>query len=315
MDSTAKPAPAGAEDLLLARGDEKPNGDYERIVREELARVQERLAQLAPAGMGAPPQVKIEPNAPHAGIGDTNMLGANVTAFRAATIDGVEGASRRLSPKRGVARFLIGLLVAGTIVGAGAAWTAYGEEVKPLVASFVPQIGATWSLVSEQVGLSGDQGTAPAQSASADSPAPQTTPPQPSASQAAAPASADVGQMLQSMARDIASLEQGIEQLKAGQEQMARDNAKLSEQLKASQEQLTRVMARASEPSLHPRPPLPAPPKPVVTAARRPAPAPVSTLPPPQTIAPPPQAAAAPTQLQADDAQLPAAPRPPKPVP
>jgi hypothetical protein len=113
------------------------------------------------------------------------------------------------------------------------------------------------------------------------------------------------------MARDIAGLQQGIEQLKAGQEQMTRDNAKLAEQLKASQDQLTRVMARASEASLHPRPPLPAPPKPpLVTAARKPPPPPVSTLPPPQTIAPPPQA-----QVQAEETAVTNAPRPPKPVP
>jgi hypothetical protein len=122
--------------------------------------------------------------------------------------------------------------------------------------------------------------------------------------------------MLQSMTRDVATLQQGIDQLKAGQEQMVRDNAKLAEQLKVSQEQLARVTARA-EAIAHPRPPLPAAPKPPALAAvHRPPPPPVSTLPPPQAIAPPPQAMASPSaQLQADDAGLPGAPRPPKPVP
>jgi hypothetical protein len=230
-------------------------------------------------------------------------------------VNGFEGGSAR-SSKRGAARVLTGMLVAGTIVGAGAAWAAYGEEVKPLIANWTPQVGATWSLVSEKLGLSGEHSAAPAQTASADTATSPTPPPQPSVAPAAAspaaPASTDVGQMLQSMARDIAGLEQGIEQLKAGQEQMARDNAKLAEQLKASQDQLTRVMARTSEASLHPRPPLPAPPKPpLVTAARKPPPPPpVSTLPPPQAIAPPP-----PPQQQAEDMPLTGAPRPPKPVP
>jgi hypothetical protein len=316
MDSTAKPAPAGAEHLV-AHDDTKPNADYERVVREELARVQERLAQLAPVGMAAaaPPEVKVAPDALDQDGASADKLDANITAFRAADVNGVEGAIPRSSTKRALVRILIGLLVAGTIVGTGAAWAAYGEDVKPLIAGWTPQIGATWSLISDKLGLSGEQSAAPAQSATADTPAPQTamaqpiTPPAPATP--AAPASADVGQMLQSMARDIASLQQGIEQLKAGQEQMARDNARLAEQIKVSQEQMTRVMARASEASTHPRPPLPTPlPRPpLVAAARKPPPLPpVSSLPPPQTIAPPAQA-----QQQAEE--VPGAPRPPKPVP
>jgi len=314
MDSTAKPAPAGAEDLV-AHGDTKPNADYERVVREELARVQERLAQLAPVGMAAaaPPEVKVAPDAFDQDGASADKLDANITAFRAADINGIEDGSPRSSMRRAVARILIGMLIAGTIVGAGAAWAAYGEDVKPLIASWTPQIGATWSSISDKLGLSGEQSAAPAQSTTADTPAPQTALAQPTtapaAAAAAAPASADVGQMLQSMARDIASLQQGIEQLKAGQDQMARDNAKLAEQLKASQEQMSRVVARASEASLHPRPPLPAPKPPLATAVHRPLPPPpVSSLPPPQTIAP-----AAQAQQQAEE--VPGTPRPPKPVP
>src|SRR6202012_2049760 len=68
-----------------------------------------------------------------------------------------------------------------------------------------------------------------------------------SAPAAAAPASPDVTQMLQSMARDIATVEQGIEQLKANQAQMAADNARAIEGLRASQEQMTHLAARAPE--------------------------------------------------------------------
>jgi len=53
--------------------------------------------------------------------------------------------------------------------------------------------------------------------------------------------------LLQSMARDLASMGKEIEQLKAGREPMPRDNANLSEQLRANQEQLTRGVARLSE--------------------------------------------------------------------
>jgi hypothetical protein len=81
-------------------------------------------------------------------------------------------------------------------------------------------------------------------------------------------------QLLQSMARDLATLGQGIEQLKASQEQMARDNANAAAQFKASQEQMARVLAKASEQSLRPRIPTP-PPRPIAptaTPTRKPVP-------------------------------------------
>jgi hypothetical protein len=107
------------------------------------------------------------------------------------------------------------------------------------------------------------------------------------------------------MARDLANVEQGIEQLKASQGQMASDNAKAVEQLKAGQEQMTRLVAKASEQSLRPKTSAP-PPRPIVTPTRKPVPTHAS-----------PQATARPqtrTQLQAEDPQLSSAPRPPMPA-
>jgi DNA repair ATPase RecN len=89
----------------------------------------------------------------------------------------------------------------------------------------------------------------------------------------AAPPSRELTQVLQSMARDLATLGQEIEQLKAGQEQMARDNANTAEQLKASREQMARVLAKASEQNLRPKMSAP-PPRPTATPTRRPVPAP-----------------------------------------
>src|SRR6478752_7482013 len=57
----------------------------------------------------------------------------------------------------------------------------------------------------------------------------QTAPPP------AAALSPELTQLLQSIARDFVTMGQGIEQLKASQEQMARDNANVAEQFKASQ--------------------------------------------------------------------------------
>jgi hypothetical protein len=115
---------------------------------------------------------------------------------------------------------------------------------------------------------------------------------------AAAPTALELAQLLQTMARDLANVEQGIGQLKANQEQAARDNAKITEELKASQEQMTRLIAKVSEhnkvseQNLRPRtsaPPLP----PVV------APKPVPVRQSPQARVRP----QAPTQLQPEDDQ------------
>ncbi|MBR1249999.1 hypothetical protein JQ609_24125 [Bradyrhizobium sp. AUGA SZCCT0169] len=53
--------------------------------------------------------------------------------------------------------------------------------------------------------------------------------------------------LLQSMARDLASMGKEIEQLKAGHDLMVRDNSKLNEEFRASHEQLTRAVAQLSE--------------------------------------------------------------------
>ncbi|MBR1279269.1 hypothetical protein [Bradyrhizobium sp. AUGA SZCCT0283] len=75
---------------------------------------------------------------------------------------------------------------------------------------------------------------------------PQPAPPAQAAPTAAAPPP-ELTPLLQSLARDLASMGKEIEQLKAGRDQMARDNANLSEQLKASQEQFARGVARIFE--------------------------------------------------------------------
>jgi len=46
----------------------------------------------------------------------------------------------------------------------------------------------------------------------------------------------DLAQSIQMITRELANVEQGIDQLKTGQAQMVRDNAELAEHLKATQE-------------------------------------------------------------------------------
>src|SRR5450631_1088900 len=52
----------------------------------------------------------------------------------------------------------------------------------------------------------------------------------------AAPMAPDLAQSIQMITRELANVEQGIDQLKTGQAQMARDNAELAEHLTATQE-------------------------------------------------------------------------------
>ena len=51
------------------------------------------------------------------------------------------------------------------------------------------------------------------------------------------------------MARDLANLQRSIEELKANQQQLVRDNSKTIEELKANQEEMKRALARVSEPN------------------------------------------------------------------
>ena len=250
------------------------------------------------------------------------------TTFRP-TVDNVRRPNDRSSFGRRAVRGLIGFLLAVCIGVASFVWQSpYGDEARQRVAAWMPesfptlpQFVLTLFQPRENPGLAA-QPTPPADQAvaAATVPAqpavPQPAPPAQTAPEAAAP-TADVlspesRQLLQSMAHELATVEQGIEQLKASQEQLARDNAKLAEQLKVNQERMTRVLAKASEQNQNLRPKLPArPPLPTARELREP----MSTVPPPQAIAPPPGTAQpqAAVQPQADP-ELPSAPRPPMPV-
>ncbi len=162
---------------------------------------------------------------------------------------------------RPAVRGLTGLLLAACIGAAAIAWQSpYGDAA--IIATWAPQRVVTSSPPLENPGL--------AQTAPED------------VAPTAAALSPELTQLLQSMARDLATLGQGMELLKASQEQMARDNANAAEQLKASQEQMARVIAKASEQSLRPKISAP-PPRPTAATTRKPVP----TFPSPQAIAQP----------------------------
>jgi chromosome segregation ATPase len=57
----------------------------------------------------------------------------------------------------------------------------------------------------------------------------------------------DMAEWLQTAARNLANMEQAIQQLKVSQEQIVRDNAELAERLKATEEQVARENAAVAE--------------------------------------------------------------------
>ena len=244
-DPHVNPALSTQEMELVARADERLAHAYEQIARadEELARFNEQISRLE-----------------------------------------TKPANRLREPSRGrpALRGLIGLLLTAGICTAAFAWHSYGETVRPMISQWAPQLAAASSLPSETSKLAAEQSPAAVQVAAADATVSQLPPPETAPQDAAAaPSAAEQSQLLQTMARDLASVQQEIEQLKASQAELARENAGIAEQLKANQEQMARVIANASEQNLRPRTSAATtsvnPPLPVANPARKPVSAPPAT--------------------------------------
>ena len=256
MHSTSDPKQADPDgDILVARLEEA-------IARgpEPLSRVQEQVSKLERDAVRYPSDPQIP-----------------VNTFRPTV--------PRDRPAR---RGLIGLLLAGCIfVAAFALHSSYGDAVRPIIVRWAaPPFVPTSSQLLEKPGLSTQPSPASVQAAAAEPIPPQPTPSAQTAPQdiapTTAPVSPEVAQLLQTIVRDLANLEQRIDQLKTGQDQMASDNAKAVEQFKASQDQMARLIAKASERT--PQPKISAPlPRPMATPTRKPVP----TRPSPQARAQP----------------------------
>jgi hypothetical protein len=290
MQSTLKPKPADDphDDIAVAP-------DTTRVVPA----VEELSNLLRAAARHSATQASTEP-----GLGAAPPVPPVDTTFRAAAVDDVRNNAGIAGPRRSIgrqlARAFIALLFATCVGVFGFVWRSYGDAVTQMIAKSAPQFLS--SLLPSEKPASSAQAAAPAvveDSASEDAappqPAtPQPAPPQPAAPQAAPPAQAaadsaapaaaasspDQGQLLQSMARDLAGLGQQVEQLKAS-----------IEELKAGQQQISRDVAKASEQNVRPKlSALPPPPRPAAARPRRP----ISSLPPPQTAMAPPLPPAAP---------------------
>jgi hypothetical protein len=205
------------------------------------------------------------------------------------------------SVKRAVIGFMIMLI--GTV--STLVWRAHGDETTQIVARWTRHVALpAWlsARIHDVLDPSSPRATGstevtaqalqspPAQVAAQDPiPQPATLSAQPTAD---ASVTAPSATRLEAMARDLASAQQAIEQLKSNQDQMARELAKLRDQ-----DARRRALALAA-------PPRPAPPP-----AGKPSPA----LPTPRAAAVQPRAAVtAPTPVPA---QSPSAPRPPSPLP
>jgi hypothetical protein len=265
MNSTPAPTTVEADDVLIARADQRLAHAYDQIARadEQLARVTEQLSKLEHDGGRHP----------------------------AAVLD------RRPSRGGWALRGLIGLLLAACIFAAAfVSQSSYGDVAKTIIAQWAPRFILASSTQLERPGRALQPSPSIVQVATAGPISPEPTvsaqtAPQEGAS-TSAPMPPELAQLLETMAHDLAQVEQGIEQLKTRQEQMASDNTKLVDQLKANQEQMTYLIAKASEQSLQPRT-SPVSPRPITTATRKP----LSPPPSPKPRVHP----QAPVQLQTED--------------
>jgi hypothetical protein len=233
------------------------------------------------------------------------------TTFRAAAVNDVQVRGDRRSIGGRAIRACIGFLLAVCLAVAASLWQSYGDTAKQIVARWVPQFALTSSSPQDNRGLPEQPGPAAVQASAAKAVPPAQTAPE-SVASTGATLSPESTQLLQSMAGDLAHAQQEIEQLKASiaelkasQQQMSRDTAKVSEarvsEAKASEARIAE--AKVSDQNLRSR---------LSAAVRRSA---VASAHKPMPPLPPPQAAAAPPLPQATtQPQAELAPRPPMPL-
>ena len=255
------------------------------------------------------------------------------TTFRATAVND-DVARRGPSFGRRAMRAVIALLLTLGIGAAALTWQTFGYAAKKALFTWAPKLAIAASVrygLAEESKPSDDPADAtPAQAAAAPAQnAADSAVPENAAANTAVPSS-DTAQQLQSMAHDLANANQEIEtlkaslaELKASQQQMARDFAKASDKVaeQNAKAKVASVTQHAAAAVRKPAPPY-SPPTPTTAAAApgyRPVPSSYSTqaaMPqasPPATAqpyAPPP----IPLQPQADPGLPPTAPRPPMPV-
>ncbi|MBR0800540.1 hypothetical protein JQ615_34775 [Bradyrhizobium jicamae] len=297
MNSTPTPHAVESSDALTARADERLAEAYKQIARadEELTRLSEQLAKME-RDAARPPSAG--PNLASTGSGAPSA-GSNPASVESGPPSvgsdppPVESGPPSLAPqprapsRRPMLRVLAGLSLAAFIVGAAlASQSSYGGRAKLVVARWVPQFVSTPSSPPVDPPLPAQPAPSPVQVAAAEVAPAQAPPVAPTATQNAAPtanaALPDQTELLQAIARDLANVQRNIEQLKADQQQSARESSKAIQDLKASQEEIKRALAKVSEQKtvLPPTQQPPAQPSPILRKPQR-------TYQPPYARAPP----------------------------
>lgn len=230
------------------------------------------------------------------------------TAVRVTAGD-MRGREKRSAIRKWLRGAFVTLLFAGGSAAATVAWERHGDTAKQMLAEWTPTLTSLMPSRSQATPATTEQAAPPIAQAATDQTADQPQA-QPATQEVQASAAApDATGSLQSMTRDVATMAQQIEQLKANiaelkaaQEQMAREMVKPAAPKPIAEAKPIDPRARLS--ALPPRPPV-APvrkPKPITTPAytHTYAPTPIPPPPPTQAIAVPPPPAAA-TQAVADD--------------
>ena len=274
MDTTANPKQTDSRHVMVARADEELAHAHEQITRahEEIGRTEEQLSELQHDAARQP----------------SDHPQSRMNTFRPALPSNPPSLGRR------AVRAFISLALLGCIGVAAMAWQSpsSGDAAKQMIARWAPQLVPTLLLTLESPGLPAQRAPLAVRASAASAAPPQPAPLAQIAPQGVVPPasalSPDSAQLLQSMARDLATVGQRIEQLKAS-----------IDQLKAGQQQMSREIAKpfeskASEQNLRPKTSAP-PPRPTAASTRKPV-----TLSSPQA-----------TAQQAEKTQLSSAPRAP----
>ncbi len=241
--STQRSGLSAPDKELLARADERLAHAYEQIALadEQLARMNQQMSRLEPE---AGPQLGRRP-------------------------------SRHGSALRG----LIGLFLAACILGAAFASQFGSEATRQMMSRWAPQAVSASVLPNEKTQASVEPDVPALRGATADAtlsqppPAAQTTPQEAAPPAAAIPA--ELTQLLETMSHDLANVLQKIDELKASQDQLARDQASAADQVKTTQEQVARLVASAAEQNQRAATLVPLP-RPVTAPARKPTPPPAT---------------------------------------
>jgi hypothetical protein len=226
-------------------------------------------------------------------------------------VDDVQGSGDRRSIAAQVARAFVAVLLAACIGLTAVAWKSYGHLAKKTIAALTTQFVVA-SPPSEKPPPAAQPAPPAVQPDAANAASPQPAALTQTAPAVVAPDAApapDSARLLESVARDVATLGQEVEELKAS-----------IEQLKSSQQQMSRDLAKPSGQNLRPK--ASAPPRPAAAQLRKP----INSFLPPQAAAAPalPQTAAPyyvprqpepPPQITVDpQAELSSVPRPPMPL-